>query len=876
MQTQTQHKIRLSKSFSSVHHRDEDDEGQDDKEQAKDPTTPRPLSRRPEEMSQSQPEKIGATDSEETISAALVVGHPARFRSANQRRRHKMLKALSEGTILIDRKNARNFASGYVEVQTEGMEQVDEPPAGCILVHDPADILCSSGLSSSEDELARSRGIPTSTSLPLLDDDEDEIHGWSDQSADHPPPPPRHSNTWLPDTPDSDDLGSTSLVTVVKPHPLISQIETSNNSSFVVSIDADATNSQQQHPPTPPPRRSTLPAPLSLDLVDPPLPEAIAAAAAVADMKEIMVQFPPWPHSPQGSELIPAPPNFASGQPPPPPQPPMGMTERVLLRHLKSKSISETITSVDSDSSAEGRRMTEHETSISSPEIPEVNDDNDDKTAAQQTPKDAASSGETSEALFLTAVSDPTATSLERFNTAMDTQTRSSASHRDRESDTGSHNSTLRTDHPAPELPYESPPPEVAAEISIATSPESVDGGAVGGGGRASSSTSGSYSLDAPASPPEEFASLGVKPSSPSPPPPPPEVDSAVRVLKEAMKLQFPSGGGGEALATPQSGSGGRRRKPFQQSSASLVARNLAANNTSSSDSDNDDDRSSSARTKWRPGQSNNKKSSSSSSISHTAISRDFIVQQSAGNKTAASVEVMTPGMVRSPAMHEGFRIDDWVARTPRTPSQVENVFSTVVQRPSESGSSPIQPSAAQGGGEGGITAAALHRLAPSPSHHCDSARSISPGSDNVFVSESTEMLLMSVGGTGGPVKPPEGFADSPVTREPVAVDNESQLCAIKRKPDSGRGKRAKSCTLPSGSTGESNKNDHHQDLDCDSACHHQPVRAVSTIDVWYPETQLPPKRTLTVRAKSEERERWNRPARRFEITSIVNQMKLN
>ena len=235
----------------------------------------------------------------------------------------------------------------------------------------------------------------------------------------------------------------------------------------------------------------------------------------------------------------------------------------------------------------------------------------------------------------------------------------------------------------------------------------------------------------------------------------------------------------------------------------------------------------------------------------------------------------MTPGMVRSPAMHEGFRLDDWVARTPRTPSNqnpppahqlpsqqqtesTSSVFSSVIQRPSESGSSPIQPDKQAATVVG---AQQQHRLAPSPSHHCDSARSVSPGSDNVFVSESTEMLLMS--GGSGTVKPPEGFADSPVTREPISLvsigGGESETCGIKRKPDSGRGKRAKSCTLPTGSTGGSNL-----DLQGDEGDSSQPVRAVSTIDVWYPETQLPPKRQLTVRAKSEERERWNRPARRY------------
>jgi hypothetical protein len=237
--------------------------------------------------------------------------------------------------------------------------------------------------------------------------------------------------------------------------------------------------------------------------------------------------------------------------------------------------------------------------------------------------------------------------------------------------------------------------------------------------------------------------------------------------------------------------------------------------------------------------------------------------------------------------MHEGFRIDDWVSRTPRTPSNqnpspplpppppppqqtesTSSVFSSVIQRPSESGSSPNQLD----NQAVSVVGAQQHRLAPSPSpHHCDSARSVSPGSDNVFVSESTEMLLMS--GGSGTVNPPEGFADSPVTREPISLVStgidESESCGIKRKPDSGRGKRAKSCTLPTGTAGGSNL-----DLQGDDGDASQPIRAVSTIDVWYPETQLPPKRQLTVRAKSEERERWNRPARRYKIHRIFIQIK--
>ena len=134
------------------------------------------------------------------------------------------------------------------------------------------------------------------------------------------------------------------------------------------------------------------------------------------------------------------------------------MTDRVLLRHLKhgSKSMSETITSVDSDSS--GRRVTEHETSASSeplsPPASELNSplQQADVLASKAKTDDSADNSDA----FLTALSDhlTTAGLTEVFNTAMERSERSF-----RESDT-SHNSTLRMDQSGVEnLPYEEPPP---------------------------------------------------------------------------------------------------------------------------------------------------------------------------------------------------------------------------------------------------------------------------------------------------------------------------------------------------------------------------------------------------------------------------------
>jgi hypothetical protein len=234
--------------------------------------------------------------------------------------------------------------------------------------------------------------------------------------------------------------------------------------------------------------------------------------------------------------------------------------------------------------------------------------------------------------------------------------------------------------------------------------------------------------------------------------------------------------------------------------------------------------------------------------------------------------EVTTPGMVRSPAMHEGFRLADWDVVTPSLASaeaiEARNYFT--LQHPSE-GSFHDPDNMAD------MVGTSWNLMAPTstPQQNCDSIRSASPGSDNVFVSETTAELS----GNGGVPPPPEGFADSPATLAPdwglpspstkisssiggpSDSTNGENLETTKRKRDSGRGKRTKSCTLPatsnfsvSGLSLEVGTGDRNEVL---------PHRAVSTIDMWYPETQLPPKRQLTVRAKSEERERFNRPARR-------------
>lgn len=913
-----------------------------------------PLSRRPDELSQSQPEEIGDYKKNSPSGDSSGSGrHP------RGNRRRQLLKALSEGTILLDRKRARRFASGYVEVNVQdGPSPAEEEMiAGRILVHDPMRYLGSGssdeGSLNDEDLFASSlpaKGRTTAssqdTNRSLCCSDADDV-GWSD--AEHQQQQPLaeepksnrslqaqksfDSNASLPDTAGncSDEFGSTSQVTVLQPHPPNNVQSSGDKSSYVVASDSDL--EPPQHPPTPPPRRvptaTTDPPPAA-----PPPPETTAELSETE--KEIMVQFPPWPGA-QDAELIPAPPSFASSNssllpqgteesdelpPPPPPDvlpsPNKQMTERVLLRHLKhgSKSMSETITSVDSDSS--GRRVTEHETSASSEPLSPTSELNSPLQAdAVETKPTGPDSTENSDA-FLTALSDhlTTAGLTEVYNTAMERSFR--------ESDT-SHNSTLRMDQSSvQDLPYEPPSPQDVPEVDqsppslppapLLTSPDSNNDGPEF---CRESSTSGSYSLEAtpcaslsPTAPAPEIGpavldkdqpSLREKESSICPQEssaPHPEAVETVPVatttadrktLKEGMKLQFPAGSsmfaaGGvssPSVTTPARSSG--RRKHFLQQQTN--------NQLSSTDSDDNNEEAGDRSSRKRRSNKNNTaapanesghgmtdKRPSDKTKHKKARSRDATTpNNNASNPDGGArkrdsqiaSEVTTPGMVRSPAMHEGFRIADWVAsRSPKTsppPPELEEPQIFTLQHPSESSYHDTEVSSA-------LPGTPWNLMAPSPSHNCESTRSASPGSDNVFVSETVEMSA------GGVVKPPEGFADSPASllpdwnlsspgippgadgSQPVdSGDSQNQPQESKRKRENGRGKRTKSCTLPSGNFSASGLS-----LEAAGTGESQgPHRAVSTIDMWYPETQLPPKRQLTVRAKSEERERWNRPARR-------------
>lgn len=579
-----------------------------------------------------------------------------------------------------------------------------------------------------------------------------------------------------------------------------------------------------EQPPTPPPRRTGGMASIITDMV---------VEERRDSEKEIMVEFPPWTPPSSNSDvqptdvmMIPAPASFAADDDQVLAEPVFGR-ERIPLGRLRestSKSMSETITSVDSEGSSgcggenQQKVGTEHETSPSnsdplSPVIPV----HEPPPEGVHSPPEGDHSSDTA---FLTALSD-NLTASAAFNSAVDlkSDTIRAGGGGGGGSDT-SHHSTLRMDQPITmddDLPCDETPDQV---------PERPG---------SNSSTSGSYSLrdqgdlSSPplARPPQGFS------SSTSPAPVLEDDEDAITAsvaaaaavadrraqMKEGLKLQFPSGATmfhnppGTVPTPTRPTNGGRRGNNNSGTSRQVQL----------SSSDSEEEAAARMGNKRRPAKSRSKAQESTS--------------RKRPDSSVGAEGLLTPGMVRSPAMHEGFRAEDWI------PPVDDEIFR--LQHASESSDAPAADPAC-------ATSAAnvdmARWLAPSPSHKNNgdsSIRSVSPGSDNVFLSQSE---------TPGNVKPPEGFADSPVRITAPEGKKSKRSCS------SGRTKRTKSCTLPAGGSTHSLEASAGRGQEEDG-----PQRTVSAVDVmWYPETQLPPKRQLTVRAKSEERERWNRPARRY------------
>ena len=91
-----------------------------------------------------------------------------------QSRRRQKLKALSEGTILLDRRKALRFASGYVDVNLRPEEPEEEATIGRVVVyssvHPPPEGIRSSSSSSSSSASSdeESQTDDTSGFRPLL------------------------------------------------------------------------------------------------------------------------------------------------------------------------------------------------------------------------------------------------------------------------------------------------------------------------------------------------------------------------------------------------------------------------------------------------------------------------------------------------------------------------------------------------------------------------------------------------------------------------------------------------------------------------------------------------------------------------------------
>lgn len=445
--------------------------------------------------------------------------------------------------------------------------------------------------------------------------------------------------------------------------------------------------------------------------VEAPILRPAAPSPTYDSEQEIMVQFPPWiPADPMTAAdsatatedvdamLIPAPPHFATvttatvpqetvAEPTKEESPQMEQTQRRRRseQQLRNKSFSETITSVDDsdDSEAERFRMTEHETSLSgseplSPVSPSIQ--SPQSASVEAIPVDG--SGSMSSEAFLTALSQQVtltgsvaASPTEAFGTALEFRTSRSATGGSQDT---SRNSTLRS--VAAELSEAAAVGETlrspvtgatasAAEAMKMSSPDVTEDVLV------ESSTSGSYSLVESQDALEPQCAVITAPAFESP-----EVKEKTVApvrgteqrsrLKESMKLEFSHDGCTGAPATTKSQSRTRRHAERKRGGVAECGAQLTS-------SEEDDDPSNSERSHAvRKRRSRNMDAQppapparcSSSSNEAQKKSRSQSPSRSRDKATRNGVKgdwqhasVLSPGMVRSPAMHEGFRPEDWI-----------------------------------------------------------------------------------------------------------------------------------------------------------------------------------------------------------------------
>ena len=89
------------------------------------------------DFSLSQPEELDGGDYSPPSPSATKRHTSSSGTDSGHIRRRQLLKALSEGTILLDRRKALSFATGYVDVDVhQSQSPQEELTIGRVLVHD--------------------------------------------------------------------------------------------------------------------------------------------------------------------------------------------------------------------------------------------------------------------------------------------------------------------------------------------------------------------------------------------------------------------------------------------------------------------------------------------------------------------------------------------------------------------------------------------------------------------------------------------------------------------------------------------------------------------------------------------------------------------